>query len=407
MKKSTVLVLLLIVAILSAGITYYILGNTSLVTGNRVVLTKTEYDQYQALNTRFKKVIELEKHIKTNFYTDTKEVDFDSYILKGLFSALKDPYSTYYTKDEMKAFQEDMEGSFVGIGTYVEKMDNGLIKVVSPIQGSPAQKAGILSGDLIYQVDETDITEMSLQEAVKLMRGEEGTDVTIHLLRGSEKKTFDLKRQRIVNPSVVSSVKDGDIGYIQIVEFNLNTRELFDKALADLESKNVKSYIFDVRNNPGGDLDVVSHITDQLLGAGVIVTTKDRAGNEEVTKSDAEHKLDKPMVVLTNQGSASASEIFSGALKDHKVATLIGDKTFGKGIVQSVHQLPDGTGFKLTTSYWVTPSGHIIHKEGIAPDITREEVEKKGYKSPERYEIGTDQDSLLKFAIDFLKGRTK
>lgn len=379
----------------------------TITSGDSVVITKQEYEELTALEDRFSKLLELEQQIKSNFYEDTTEVDFDTAILKGLFSALNDPYSTYFTPDEYTEFNQELSGEYVGIGTYINQREDGLIEVVAPIKGSPADEAGIQPGDLIWKVDDTEIHTLELNQAADMMRGIEGTPVKVFIRRGNENLEFDLVRARITVPSIESEVRSGDVGYIKINSFELNTAGDFNSALSQLESQNVSSLIVDLRNNGGGYLSSVIEIADRILGKTVIVTTVAPNGTPTDYSSDEMTRINMPLVVLVNRGSASASEILAGAVQDTDSGTIIGETTFGKGIVQSTFDLKDGSGFRLTTSYYLTPNGQNIHKVGISPDITLEELAEAGYELEDNYRIGEEGDRVLDYAIDYLKEELK
>ena len=379
----------------------------TLSSGDSVVISKEEFEHYTALENRFSKLLELEQQIKRNFYEDTSEVDFDTAILKGLFSALNDPYSTYFTPPEYAKFNEDLSGEYVGIGTYINQRDDGLIEVVAPIKGSPADDAGIIPGDIIWKVDETEIQTLELTEAVDMMRGVEGTPVKIFIRRENKNLEFDLVRAKITVPSIESEVRQGDVGYIKINSFEMSTAADFKTALAGLQDQGMTSLIIDLRNNGGGFLSSVIEIADRILGKTVIVTTVAPNGSPTDYSSDEMTRIDVPLVVLVNRGSASASEILAGAVQDTGSGKIIGETTFGKGIVQSTFDLKDGSGFRLTTSYYLTPNGNNIHKLGITPDISLEELAAAGYESEDNYRIGEDGDKTLEYAIDLLQGKLK
>lgn len=400
MKKSIigVLLLVMIVIVTSCGV-----ANS----GNSVTLSRQEYNELKAIEERFSKLLELEDQIKRNYYQDTSEVDFDTAILKGLFNALGDPYSTYFTPEEYADFNQELTGEYIGIGTYVNQRDDGLIEVVAPIKGSPADFAGIQPGDLIWKVDETEVSTMAMDQAVDLMRGKAGTPVTIHIRRNNENLTFDLVREKITVPSVESKMEPNDVGYIKINSFEANTAKDFKTQLDDLRSQGIKSLIIDLRNNGGGYLTAVVNISDQILGKTNIVSLVAPNGMKTDYSSDEMNKLDVPFVVLVNKGSASASEILAGAVQDTEAGKIIGETTFGKGIVQTPFDLKDGSGFRLTTSYYLTPDGNNIHGKGITPDINHEQIEKAGYKIEENYRIGEENDNILKYAIDYLTGKVK
>lgn len=323
-------------------------------------------------NENFGKVIVLEKYLKENYLynKDIKDENLEAGLLKGLVAGLGDPYSQYLTNDEMKKLSETTTGKFQGIGVIISPDEDGTVTVVSPIKGSPADRAGVESGDKILKINGKDFSAEKIDEASKEMRGERGTTVKILLLKKKNLKTVEveIKREEIKIDSVIKN-KIGDIGYIGITMFDEETGKDFVKALKELTREGVKGIILDMRGNPGGVVDAAVEIGDAILPKSTFVTLKDNKG--EVVQ---DYKLDDSyndikMVVLVNEGSASASEILSGAIRDLDRAKIIGKKTYGKGVVQNVISLPDGDGLKLTTSEYFTPSGKSINKKGIEPDI--------------------------------------
>jgi carboxyl-terminal processing protease len=305
------------------------------------------------------------------------EEKYTDYMLKGLFESLDDPYSVYMTKEEFKDFNEATSGNYAGIGIYVNLDDDGFIEVVSPIEDTPAERAGFKSGDKIVKVNDLDVSKVNFEEAIDTMKGEPGTDVDITVLRGTTKPfVVTVTREIIRVKAVKSEVLENDIGYLRITSFSDNSESEFDDKLKTLLAKDVKALVIDLRGNPGGSLYAVNEIADQLLGEQTIVSLENRAGKVEEYTSDAK-KIDLPIAVLVDGGSASASEILTGAIKDSNSGVIIGTTTFGKGLVQSVLSLPDGSGFKLTTSEYFTPNGTNIHKVGIVPDIVLEIEEKE------------------------------
>ncbi|MEQ3346533.1 S41 family peptidase [Peptoniphilus senegalensis] len=355
-------------------------------------------------NENFGKVIVLEKYLKENYLynKDIKDENLEAGLLKGLVAGLGDPYSQYLTNDEMKKLSETTTGKFQGIGVIISPDEDGTVTVVSPIKGSPADRAGVESGDKILKINGKDFSAEKIDEASKEMRGERGTTVKILLLKKKSLKTeeVEIKREEIKIDSVIKN-KIGDIGYIGITMFDEETGKDFVKALKELTREGVKGIILDMRGNPGGVVDAAVEIGDAILPKSTFVTLKDNKG--EVVE---DYKLDDSyndikMVVLVNEGSASASEILSGAIRDLDRAKIIGKKTYGKGVVQNVMALPEGDGLKLTTSEYFTPSGKSINKKGIEPDI---EVD-----LPENIKgIGIDYkdtDTQLQKAIEIINGK--
>lgn len=358
--------------------------------------------QVLSSNENFGKVIVLEKYLRENYLynKDIKDENLEAGLLKGLVAGLADPYSQYLTSDEMKKLTETTTGRFQGIGVIISPDEDGTVTVISPIKGSPADRAGVESGDKILKINGKDFSAEKINEASKEMRGEKGTTVKILLLKKKNLKTkeVEIKREEIKIDSIIKN-KIGDIGYIGITMFDEETGKDFVKALNELTKEGVKGIILDMRGNPGGVVDAAVEIGDAILPKSTFVTLKDNKG--EIVQ---DYKLDDKyndikMVVLVNEGSASASEILSGAIRDLDRAKIIGKTTYGKGVVQNVISLPEGDGLKLTTSEYFTPKGKSINKIGIKPDI---EVE-----LPENIKgIGIDYmdtDTQLKKAIEIIK----
>lgn len=317
------------------------------------------------------------KSIIDKYYLN--EIDEDKMaegMYKGLVSSLDDPYSVYYTKDEFDALMESSSGSYYGIGAYVSQdVKTGEITIVKPFEGGPAYEAGMLPGDVVYKVLGEEVTGKDLSEVVSKMKGEEGTTVDVEIIRKGESKPIKLtiERRKVEVPTISYEMLEDKVGYIQVSEFDEVTGTQFREALSDLEEQGMKGLVIDLRNNPGGLLDTVCDMLDRMLPEGLIVYTEDKNGNRtEEVKSTAKESFDKPLVVMINGNSASASEVFAGAIQDYGIGTILGTTSFGKGIVQSVIPLADGSGVKITVSKYYTPKGRNIHEIGIEPDVTVE-----------------------------------
>ena len=353
-------------------------------------------------NENFGKVVLLEKYLKENYLynKDIKEENLEAGILKGLVAGLEDPYSQYLTKDEMKKLSEQTTGKFQGVGVIISPAEDGSVTVVSPIKGSPADRAGVESGDKILKINGKDFSAEKIDQASKEMRGQAGTSVKILLLKKKTLKTEEVKTKP--QPKKLDSVlknKIGDYGYIGITMFDEETGKDFKKVLQELTDDGVKGIVLDMRGNPGGVVDAAYEIGDAILPKTSFVTLKNNKGEViEDYKTDDKYN-DIKMVVLVNEGSASASEILAGAISDLDRAKIVGKKTYGKGVVQNVIALPEGDGLKLTTSEYFTPSGDSINKLGIEPDV---EVD-----LPENIKgIGIDYqetDTQLQKALEILK----
>lgn len=297
--------------------------------------------------------------------------------LKGMMESLDDPHSVYFTKEEMKGFQEDIKGKYVGVGMVIQKKVGEALTVVSPIEDGPAYKVGIKPKDKVIEIDGESTYNLTSEEASKRLKGKANTVVKVKVYREVNKmtKVFELKRETIELKYVKSKMLDGGIGYLRLTQFGDNVYPDMKKALEDLQTKGMKGLILDLRSNPGGELGQSIKIASMFIEKGKIVSTRQKKGEESVYTREGKYFGNFPMVVLINGGSASASEIVSGALKDHKRATLIGEKTFGKGSVQTLLPLPDGDGIKITIAKYYTPNGISIDGTGIEPDTKIEDKE--------------------------------
>jgi len=315
----------------------------------------------------------LRSYIDEYYMEDVGEEELADGIYKGMLESLGDPYSCYYTEDEYNSLMETSSGTYCGIGASVtQDVDTGIISIVTPFEGGAAADAGIESGDIVSKVDGKDVSGMNLDDVVAMMKGKEGTTVEVefYLTEKEEYKTFTLERKEVEVPTVAYEMEDDNIGYIAVSAFDEPTDEQFISAVNDLEKQGMEALIVDLRNNGGGMLTSVVNMLDYLLPKGSeIVSTKDKYGKGETYKATSEHAFELPMIVLINGNTASASEVFSGAIQDYGLGTLVGTTSFGKGIVQSVIPLNDGTAIKLTTSYYYTPKGRNIHGTGIEPDV--------------------------------------
>lgn len=394
--KALILVLLLVAV-----------GGGGFILGNNMQAVPGASTEEQAADRRILKNINLYREaIQSDYLFPYKKEDLETGIYKGLFWGLKDPYSEYYTAEEYKRLMEDTTGKFAGVGLVITAGEDNLITVVSPIANTPAAKAGLKAGDKIVEVDGQAYAGKELQEATEHMRGKPKTSVELTVQRVINGKTqtshVRLVREMIEVDTVIGKLMPDNIGYLQISSFEQVTAKDFKKEWEALEKQGAKKFIIDLRNNPGGLLTSCEEIADALLGKATIVTTVDNKGKKDASTSDgAQYK--EPLVVLANGGSASASEILLGALRDNKRAKSVGEKTFGKGIVQQIYPLgengKDG-GFKLTMAEYLTPNGEKIHGKGITPDIV--------VKAPEQAKgMGPDflkEDPQLQRALQEVKG---
>ena len=347
----------------------------------------------------FSEVIE---KVTKDYVDEVDQSEMMDSAINGLLQSL-DPYSAYMSPESFKNMQTDSKGEFGGLGIEIS-MEAGVVKVIAPIADTPADKAGMKSGDYIIKIDGVQVQGKTLREAVKLMRGLVGTSTILTVRRKGEKKAieFEITREVIEVKSVISKIIKGKekIGYLRLTSFNENSGKQFLKKIKEFEkNNNPLAYILDLRNNPGGLLTQAINITDYFLDNGEIVSTKSR--NVSETRKYFARKGDiingKPIIVIINNGSASASEIFAGALKDHKRAIILGESTYGKGSVQSVIRLNNGGGMRLTISKYYLPSGKSISDVGVTPDIFVEE------SSDDAFKINSDTDNQLNYAINLIK----
>lgn len=348
------------------------------------------------------KVEEIQKLIDDNFYFSTEETELDEGIYKGLLESLDDPYSVYYTKEEFAQLQEETSGEYVGVGVQVSQdPETKLITVTKVFKDGPAENAGMLKGDVVTAVGDWELNGEDVSDVVDKIKGAEGTEVKLTVYRESIKDYVELTMNRgmVENPTVIWEMLDDNIGYVQVTDFYDVTAAQYIRAIEDLEGQGMQALIVDLRDNPGGLLSAVVEMLDYMLPKGMLVYTEDKDGKiESQLESTDKHEFTKPVAVLVNGYSASASEIYAGAMKDRGAATIVGTTTYGKGIVQRIFPLEDGTGIKLTVSKYFTPSGNDIHKVGIAPDVEIELPEELYTKSY----LERDEDVQLQKAVEVL-----
>ncbi|MFZ5969722.1 MAG: S41 family peptidase [Bacillota bacterium] len=403
-SRKNALIGAVIIVMLSSIVTFTLTNAFALTFGQKVVISKENYEYYKGLNESFSKMLTLKDFIDENYYKPIDESKIEDAVIKGLFASLEDPYSVYMTKKEFDDFMTHTKGTYGGIGVIMTPGEDGFVTVVAPIEDTPGERAGMISGDKIVKVNDKEVTAEKLDEAVAMIKGEPGTKVSLTVLRPGKPEPFvvEIVREEIRLKTVKSKMLDDQIGYIRITMFDEQTSEDFKTHLKELQKQQMKGLIIDLRNNPGGLLGECIKIADELLGKQVIVYTQERSGERRYENSDA-RKLDLPLVLLVNKGSASASEILAGAVKDTKSGTLIGTTTFGKGLVQQVKELKDGTGFKLTTSQYFTPNGTYIHGKGIEPDISIEIDQEK----LESGQLKEEEDKQLQKAEEVIKAKIK
>ncbi|KGK87314.1 MULTISPECIES: S41 family peptidase [unclassified Clostridium] len=396
-KKRWVITTVLIVIVTNA-ITFLGTNTVSLMMPNgKVIVSRDDYNSF----TEFSKLYEIKNVLYELYDGKIDNGAIEEGAIKGMTSALNDPYTVFMDKKEYTEFNTQTEGNYSGVGLQVQSKDNKIV-IVDIFEESPAKKAGLLPRDEIEKVNGTAVSGKELDKAVTMMKGQEGTEVTLTLFR-EEKGNFDvkLKRAKINMVTVKGEMLDNNIGYVAVSMFDENTSKNFKKELDTLNSKGAKAFILDLRGNPGGLLDeCVDMVSNFVPKDKVIVSTIDKYKREKKYNSIGGKYVGVPLVLLTDEGSASASEIFSGAIRDYKAGTLVGEKTFGKGVVQTVLETGEGTALKVTVSKYYTPNGENIHGTGIKPDIEvkyPEELLKKPYDRT--------TDPQFKKALEIIKGK--
>lgn len=409
MKLKKVLITILVLALFfTSNIISYNIGNSKSTGVNSKIIAKKDENEKtdKKLDDEYvlERINEVKSMIDKNYYKKADDYDVLMGMLKGAVSSLNDPYSYYMTEDEYKKFNEETDGEFAGLGIYVSgSIDDNLITIVSPMKGTPADRAGLKTDDKIIKINGEDFTADKMDDAVKIMRGKPGEKVKITILRRDKNGKaqfldFDIVREIIKVQTVSSKLLKDNIGYISISGFDTPTYNDFNKQYKELKKQGMTKLILDLRNNPGGLLTTSTQVVNTFLDGGLIMYTLDKQNNKE-TINATKGADDIKIVVLVNKGSASASEIVAGALKDRKRATIVGTQTFGKGIVQTVYNMPDGEGLKLTTSAYYTPSGVNIHGKGIEPDVKVELNEEVKTISIDNL----DKDNQIQKAIEILK----
>mgnify|MGYP004512478035 FL=1 len=404
-KKSSVGSLLLGILLgIIISVTLVVAGLTGLVgtgffhiSADGIYVTGTSSDDSDGIGSKVEaKLNALDSVLSNKFYFD--DVDDEkaaNSIYKAYLSSYGDKYTVYYTPEEYKSLVESTSGTFYGIGAVCQKSDEGGIVIVEPYEDAPAYKAGIRKGDRVIKVDGKDIMDMDLSAAVAIIKGDRGTKVTLTVIRDGQTMDISIKRDAVNIKTVDYEMREDSIGYIVISQFDDVTTEQFKSALTDLQNQGMKGLIIDVRSNPGGVLSVVVDIVDEIVPKGLIVYTEDVDGNRKEYNGKSSNELSIPIAVLVDGNSASASEIFAGALQDYGKAKIIGTQTFGKGIVQTIQPLTDGSAIKYTIAKYYTPKGQDIHGHGVTPDIVVE------------YDGSVDSDNQYDAAMDYVKSQLK
>ncbi len=375
---------------------------TTVIVSMVTIIIMNNNEQTSLLNRIDGKLSSIEQIVDKDYLGEIDENKIFDETIKGYVEGLNDEYSQYFTKEELDKYKTDnIEGQFVGIGVYIiQDTEKNAIRVLAPIKGSPAEKAGILAGDYIVKVDDQAYTGEQITEATNKMKGKEGTKVKIQIIRDEKNLDFEVERANVrVNP-VEADIYEENIGYLKISSFDQGSGSEVTKKVEELKEKNIKSLIIDLRNNGGGIVDEAIEIADLFTNKdSTLLITKDKHGNENISKAKKDKVIEVPIIVLTNENTASASEILAGALKDNNVAKIVGTTTFGKGVIQELLTMKDGTGLKLTTNEYYTPNRNKINKVGIEPD---EKIE-----LPEEYKnilsIPKEVDTQLNKAIELLK----
>lgn len=402
-NKSERIYKIIMLIIVTAFITFFItsLSMYSYFTKNDkgVVLVQQAKSSSELEN----KLSQFKSLIDKYFLGDVDEEKLEESAIKGYIEGLDDKYTEYISKEDMKDYKAEILGNFVGVGIYMTKDENAnRIAVLSPIKDSPAEKAGILPGDLIIKVDDVEYTADDMSVAANKIKGEEGSNVKIEMLRNGESLTFNMKREKIKTNPVTAKKLDNNIGYISFSSFDEGTAEDFEQKFKELSSQNITSLIIDLRNNGGGIVDEAIEIANCIADKdSTLLITVDKNKNEEITKSTKDPIIKMPIVILVNENTASASEILSGALKDLNKATIVGKKTYGKGVIQQFLTLSDGSGLKITSNEYFTPNRTTINKVGIEPNEVVELPENvKNVLSVEQKD-----DTQLQKAIEILKNK--
>lgn len=375
---------------------------TFLITANAF---QTQYDteltELKEKADMYDKLADVYSRVDANFLKDTgdEEAEMTDAFLSAYIEGLDDRYSVYLTKDEMDAFVADTAGDLVGIGVHIAyDVDSEGIYITSVMNNSPALEAGMQAGDIIIQVGDIVLSSDTYYAALNAVKGNAGDAVSLVLKRNEETITLSVVRAAIESQSVFYEKLDNEIAYITILEFNNYTADTFKAALETAATDGCTRYIFDVRNNPGGDLSAIVSVLDRLLPEGPIINTVDKNGNTSTKSSDATC-LQTPMVVLCNSNTASAGELFTAALRDYEMATLVGTTTYGKGSMQSIYTLPDGSGLKISTAYYNPPSNVSYDGIGITPDV---EVVMSEEDTARFYKLTNEEDNQLQKAIEIL-----
>jgi len=387
-----IIVVAIITFILTSVFMYNKLGSTSVYANTKVI--SSEF---------IRKIYTLKQIMDVEYVSEVKEEDLINGAIKGYVEGLGDEYTQYFTKEEMQEFMTETEGSYVGIGIYMfQNIEDNTIVILTPIENSPAEKAGLLPGDIIKKIDGIEYTGEDFDKVAAYIKGKEGTTVKLIVERNEKQLEFEVKRETIDIYPIKSELLQNDIGYINITSFDEDCSKEFKETYNELSKRNIKSLIIDLRNNGGGIVEETLEIADYILEKdNIMLITKDKEGNEAIEKSNKKPIINIPIVVLTNENTASASEILTAALKENGKATIVGKTTYGKGVIQELISLSDGSGIKITTEEYYTPNKNKINKIGITPD--------KEVNLPDTvesiYSVDRKYDTQLQEAINILKNK--
>ena len=372
----------------------------ALASGGVKFVQQRQYNGVLSDSSHVQKIEYLEKMIDQEYLGEVDNDEMAEGVYAGLVYGLGDVYSRYYTADEYAQETASTDGAYAGIGVSIQKNKNGGVQIAECYEGGPGADAGLQSGDVITAINDTDVTDMELSDVVSLIRENKDKTIVLTVFRENEEKSREISVDvtDVELPSVFGEMLDKKTGYIQITQFTGVTPQQYKDMFTELKDKGMERLVIDLRDNPGGLLTSVCDILREILPEGLIVYTEDKYGNREEETCDGKHQLDMPLAVLVNENSASASEIFAGAVQDHGVGTIVGTTTYGKGVVQELRQLSDGSAVKLTVSNYYTPNGNSINKVGIKPDV---EV-KLASELLNKDEITHEEDNQLQKALDVI-----
>lgn len=373
----------------------------TLAAGGVKFVQQRQYNGVLSDSSHVQKIEYLEKMIDQEYLGEVDNAEMAEGIYAGLVYGLGDVYSRYYTADEYAQETASTDGAYAGIGVSIQKNKNGGVQIAECYEGGPGAEAGLQTGDVITAINDTDVTDMELSDVVSLIRENKDKTIVLTVFRENEEKSREISVDvtDVELPSVFGEMLNKKTGYIQITQFTGVTPQQYKDMFAELKDKGMERLVIDLRDNPGGLLTSVCDILREILPEGLIVYTEDKYGNREEETCDGKHQLDMPLAVLVNENSASASEIFAGAVQDHEVGTIIGTTTYGKGVVQELRQLSDGSAVKLTVSNYYTPNGNSINKVGIKPDV---EV-KLASELLNKDEITHEEDNQLQKALNVIE----